>query len=193
MPQIIKTTVYEFSELSDEAKGKALQWMRNNTAFYLDHVIEDAKEAASYLGIDVDKIYYSGFYSQGDGACFVGKFDSSKCESIQTIDELYSADKYIQNLAGRISKLENITAKITHSGRYYHAYSMDFDIENDNNRGEYVGDDVENEVEEILREFAKWTYYNLVKEYDWQMSDECLAEEIEANEYTFTADGVRFG
>ena len=37
-----------------------------------DCVESDFKEDMLLVGIDVDRIFFSGFSSQGDGACFVG-------------------------------------------------------------------------------------------------------------------------
>ena len=38
-----------------------------------------------------------------------------------------------------------------------------------------------------------WIYRTLESEYDYQNADEQVDENIEANEYTFTAEGRRFG
>jgi hypothetical protein len=34
------------------------------------------KQDMAEVGIEVDNIYFSGFWSQGDGACFEGKIDN---------------------------------------------------------------------------------------------------------------------
>jgi hypothetical protein len=73
----IQTTVYRFSELSEEAKEKSIETNRDincGDSFWSECVIEDAKEQAKTIGIDIDHIYYSGFSSQGDGACFDGRY-----------------------------------------------------------------------------------------------------------------------
>jgi hypothetical protein len=40
-----------------------------------DCVYEDAKEKGYELGFDIGRINFSGFYSQGDGACWSGQID----------------------------------------------------------------------------------------------------------------------
>ena len=65
--------IYTYEELSDEAKAKARDWYRkNDDNEYSEFVIDDAKEVAALMGWEIDKVYYSGFWSQGDGACFEG-------------------------------------------------------------------------------------------------------------------------
>lgn len=61
--QIIETKVYNFTELNDEAKEVARNWYRENTLDYdwRDSVYEDARQCAEILGIDIDRIYFSGF------------------------------------------------------------------------------------------------------------------------------------
>jgi hypothetical protein len=74
--RVTETTVYQFDELSDEAKEKAREWYRQGnvtTRFWSECTIDDAKEIGKLLGMDIDNIYFSGFWSQGDGACFEGK------------------------------------------------------------------------------------------------------------------------
>ena len=55
-------TVYEFDDLSDSAKEKAIENVRHGG--YMDYewydcVYEDAKEIGKILGIDIDNIYFS--------------------------------------------------------------------------------------------------------------------------------------
>jgi hypothetical protein len=62
---------------------------------------------------------------------------------------------------------------------------------------EYAGDDyrdvsaVEDDVTELMRDFARWIYRALEREYDYQNSDEAVDEMIRANGYEFEEDGAR--
>lgn len=47
----------------------------------------------------------------------------------------------------------------------------------------------EDSINQIVSDFASWIYRALEKEYDYQMSDECVDETIRANEYEFYEDG----
>ena len=69
------TNVYDFSELSPAAKAKARDWYREgdtDSGFGAECVINDAKMVFAHCGITIDRVGYSGFWSQGDGAHFVG-------------------------------------------------------------------------------------------------------------------------
>jgi hypothetical protein len=48
------------------------------------------------------------------------------------------------------------------------------------------------ELRAIVRDFSQWIYNNLRAEHEYQDSDDAIAENIRANEYTFRADGTRF-
>lgn len=77
----IEKEVFTFEELTEDAKEKAREWWRNcenENSSFAEYVIDDCKEIASLFGLEIDKIYYSGFYSQGDGACFEGKYGYKK-------------------------------------------------------------------------------------------------------------------
>ena len=45
------------------------------------------------------------------------------------------------------------------------------------------------ELEELLRDFMQWIYRQLEAEYEYQTSDEAIAENFTANETEFDADG----
>ena len=49
--------------------------------------------------------------------------------------------------------------------------------------------EAEDEVTQLLRDFADWIYNQLISEYEYQTSEEAVAESMEANEYEFYEDG----
>lgn len=71
---IIKTWL-KFSELSDEGKRKAIDNNRDISVDYgwWDFVFEDYTIKLKKLGFWDIKLYFTGFSSQGDGACFTAK------------------------------------------------------------------------------------------------------------------------
>lgn len=77
--QIIE--IFTFEELSQESQQKAISAERNNPNrldySWYDHIIEDATTYLGFMGFSNVNISFSGFTSQGDGASFVGHFDSS--------------------------------------------------------------------------------------------------------------------
>ena len=66
----------KYSELSPEAQKIAHE--NYQPEFWDNCVIEDAKEQGRLRGFEIDKIYYSGFWSQGDGASWTGTINLTK-------------------------------------------------------------------------------------------------------------------
>ena len=81
--------------------------------------IEDMKQ----VGIHVDKIYFSGFWSQGDGACFVGSLDNALTYlNHHHVDQFPMLRKLIE-MGG------TVWATSDHRGRYYHSSSVSINAE----------------------------------------------------------------
>jgi hypothetical protein len=169
----IETKVYEYDELSKEAQEKAREWYSQGNDYpflsgdmheTLETLLKDCKWKC-----EDPKVYYSLSYSQGDGAMFEG-----------TVHFTYKKRKYIAN--------------VRQSGHYYHYNSKAFDIVTDN-------DDQEEIYSEDVRAYFNNNYVNMCeklakagyKYIEWEDAEENIAENIRANEYTFTEDGKRFG
>jgi hypothetical protein len=103
----------------------------------------------------------------------------------------------LDEIAAQAKKcLFGINVKITRSGRYSHSGTMDFVVEWDcdrHNPWDKLPEDVEEHISTAFRCLAGLLYRELEEEYWYQTSDEVVAENIAVNEYTFTADGRRFG
>lgn len=91
MPTTIQTTVYAFDELSDPAKEIARAWHRETGLDHAWHefVYADFEAVCAILGVSLrtspvrlmgggsrpePHIFFRGFWSQGDGACFEGTY-----------------------------------------------------------------------------------------------------------------------
>lgn len=208
---------YTFAQLSDNAKDKARDALRY-TDHYLeyewwDSVYEDAARIATILGIDlmrterrkVGKSYetpdisFSGFCSQGDGACFAGHYHFNP-NSVAEINAYCNDEKLISiatelftlQLARRLLGLESFSAAITTAGSYSHSNAMSVEVhfeEDDEHPIDAIEDDaIEDEVTNVMRSFADWIYATLEKEHDYLMSDEVVDDQL-ADE-TFDEDGV---
>jgi len=199
--RIKETHVYQFDELSEHAKERAREWMRQGTcddSYWYESTLEDFTTIAGYLGYAVksDRVFFSGFSSQGDGACFEGTFRSEHLKLDQLI-AYAPQDKELarigKELAGFIQDHPHWYATIKHSGRYSHKYETDFSCEELNSDDEDITEvKAEEEFIEISRDLMGWIYRQLEREYDYQMSDEQIDETIRANEYEFTESGTRF-
>ena len=195
--RIMKTKVYTFDELSDEAKEKARSWWREGGLDYewYDGEYEDFTTIAGFMGIEVEHIYFSGFWSQGDGACFEGNYRYEK-GGVKKLLEYAPQDKELNQIIETLAEAQKknfyqIYGTIKHQGHYYHYNSMDITLNRENNRGEEIPmvDDAEDTITEAFRDLAKWLYRNLETQYDYLNSDEQVDETIRINDYEFTEDG----
>ena len=214
MAEIIETTVYQMEELSDDAKEKARDWYREGA---FDHdwywaVYADFERICEILGIELASvpvrlhgggtrrkpcIWFSGFASQGDGACFEGDYSYARgCAS--AIRSYAPKDQELHRIADALLAIQwsnffQLSARVSHRGRYYHEHSMDIGVDRDNHVYQAMTTTAEDEVAEALRDLARWLYGKLEDEFDYLNSDEVVDETIAANGYSFTEDGERFG
>ncbi len=214
MPSVIETTVYGFEELSDAAKDAARAWYREGGFDYdwYDAVYEDFQRIAKIVGLDLKtrsvrlmdggtrhdpRIWFTGFWSQGDGACFETKYSYRKGASIR-IRDYAPQDVELHRIADALGAIQRrnfyqLCAEATHRGRYYHEYSMAISVTRGSPTGQDMTGDAEVSVIEALRDLARWLYRQLEREYGYLSSDEVVDEAIAANGYTFTEAGRRFG
>ena len=194
--------VFYFDELSDEAKEKAIEKAREwacTDDFWHDFLIDDAKEIGRIIGIDIKNIYFSGFSSQGDGACFEGSYEYRK-GSVKELKKYAPKDKELHRIVLELSKIQRkffyqLSATVKQSGHYMHEMCTDIDVYNDaDNRPGWSNEinEYEDAVKELLRDYMRWIYKILEKEFEYQTSDEVLIENIKINGYEFNADGSLF-
>ena len=210
----IETKVYQFDELSEAAKEKAREWYRLASEFdndFTDCVIEDARQCAEFIGITFDTkpvelmgggtrqdpcVYWSGFSSQGDGACFEGAWRASDVKPGK-LKEHAPKDTELHRIAGEFEKIAKAfpdsSFRVKHRGHYSHKYCTEFDCE-PGEPGDLIDSDdfPEDKLIEAARDFMQWIYRQLEKEWEYQNSDEQVDEMIRINEYEFTESGRRF-
>ena len=179
------TTVYKFAELSESAKAKAIQDNYNWNVEYSEwneFVKDDFAAIGKIIGIEFEyypiklmngntrrepKIWYSGFCSQGDGACFEGTWTYAKGMS-KKIREYAPQDTELHRIADRLADIQKryfygITTRIGHNSRYYHSNTMQFEHLHQNDVE--IPASVTDEIEGLLRDLADWYYSALEKEY----------------------------
>lgn len=168
--RVIEKTIYQFDELTDEAKEKAREWFRGiaDDNWWSEYVIDDAKRIGALIGFDVDDVYWS----QGDGACWTGSVTySTGCAA--AVARECPQDSEIQRIARAWADLQRrnfyqIRGGVSANDRYMRT-SVDACCD----------------ANQIVSDFADWIYRALEKEYDYSKSD----ESIRANEYEFGEDG----
>jgi hypothetical protein len=82
-----------------------------------------------------------------------------------------------------------LAASISQSGRYQHSHTMSVEVEDNRDRWRDVSSDDADDITDLMRDFADWIYKRLESEYEWRMSDECIDENIQANDCEFTESG----
>ncbi|MFU0506392.1 antitoxin of toxin-antitoxin stability system [Pseudaminobacter sp. NGMCC 1.201702] len=214
MPEIVQTTVFRLDELSDAAKEKARAWYREGgfDSDWHDAVYEDFQRIAEILGLALKTrtirlmgggarqtpcIWFRGFWSQGDGACFE-TFYSYQKEAPRRIREYAPQDTELHRIADGLQAVQRrnfyqLRAEASHRGHYYHEYCMSISVERDSPSWQDMTADAEEAITEALRDLARWLYQQLEREYDHLSSDEAVDDSIAANQYTFTETGRRFG
>lgn len=157
-----------------------------------DYVEDDFTDRMDALGIEVKRILFSGFWSQGDGACFEGRIsDWGKYLSSLGYDSpiLHDLGKY------------NWTLSWKQDGRYCHEHSVlfhdgvyieeEFNPHNEDDLrhdvwnayiDQYNFTNIYAEMLENLRGHMKMLYRELEEEYNSLTSDEAVCESIIAND-----------
>ena len=207
MSRTIEKTVYQFAELSDEAKEKAREWYRlYSDSSDLDSVIDDFALIAEIIGLELSThsvklmsgmyrqdtdIFYSVGYCQSDYAAFAGTWKYKK-GAAKAIREYAPQDKALHAIADEwqaLNKRHFYRLRAICSGRrgnqfaeVYRGYSSRYD-------DEAVDRETEREAENLVDRLASWLYDSLRAECDYQSSDEYVDEGITANEYEFDENG----
>ena len=159
-----------------------------------DHVYDDAKTIGGLMGIEIDKIYFSGFSYQGDGACFEGAY-SYKKGSVKAVKDYAPQDNELHLIVSKLYEIQRpmfygLVAHVKQSGHYNHEHCTQIDIYNESEIGDYYIDaSVHDELSDILKDFMRWIYKQLDSEYWYLMSDEAITEDVMANEWEFYENG----
>lgn len=200
-----KSVTRTFAELTDQEKQIAREAYTDEGYLSYDwwnRVYEDAARVGEILGIQIDtrgknnepNINFSGFSSQGDGACFKG-FYKYRSEAVVEIENYCSDstlieianDLYILQLACRVMGIEPFTATITLKGSYCDSHSMNVDIHYGENDDCQIDFPSNNAVSKIMHNFADWIYASLEADHNYMYSDEYVDQYLA--EETFDKDG----
>ena len=187
------------SSVADETRQELLEKYHdiNVDHDWWDCVYEQFKEDMHEKGIEVVTPYFSGFWSQGDGACFEGVVPVSRVTDFlreHELDERYpSAVFFADNADLRIESY-----KITHHYCHENTVSVrvnDF-IANPYDEGstryelyeamqeqfELDFAEFKLDCEDILKSYMRDLYRRLYKEYEYLTSEEAVWDTIVAND-----------
>ena len=191
------TQTYSFNELSDEAKQVAFN---NNSDINVDHwdwydcTKDDFHTILELIGFYNIDSYFSGFYSQGDGASFSANYRYEK-GCLKVVKQHAPNDKELHNIVSSIISHQKdngylLSCEVSQRGHYYHSNTMHFSwCKNDDSCFDWKNDFVEDELEQLFKELANWYYSRLVSKYEYLTSFDVVAETLEANEIQFLENG----
>lgn len=201
-----------YSELSDHAKRQARDAYRAKDIGYdwWGDVYEDAVTVLGFLGfnaaktverkgkwVQVPDISFTGFCSQGDGACFRGDWAAKRVDMAGLV-AYAPLDTAVHTLCAKITLISLVHTElsfdiVTNDDRYCHARTMEiayYERDPDGDGGWTVEDEaIENTMTGLMQEAADWIYRQLDAAHDFIESDENVEDNIVANEYHFTEEG----
>lgn len=217
--RVMETTVYQFEELSDEAKERAREWYREGEAEVFsddEFILEPAKTAARLIGIEFAErsyqtsrgkthteadITWSLAYCQGDGLAFAGTYTFTR-GAADAVRAEFPTDTALHAIADGLQALQahyklsgagpgNVEGKVTQVHAGGGSYYMDATV-TDSETGEEPDDsEMHKTFRDLMRDFADWIYEGLKAEYESRQENEYVDENIIANEYEFDEDGNR--
>jgi len=188
---------FTIDQLDASARSRACDKHRSINVEYNDwyeHVKHDAVVIGSHLGIAITDLMFSGFYSQGDGASFVGRYSAEE-SAIDRVKEHAPQDIALHAIAERLTATDTaialivpgrIITSITHSGHYYHSGCMRFEHDHEDNIDISECEELLDRRAQCLEDFADWIYQQLEAEYDYQTEDAQVISTL--REITFVFD-----
>lgn len=198
----------KFSELSDRAKAHARERYREGDTGYdwWDDTYEDAVRMGEMVGIHIGSrtyrtvggnilaqpdINFSGFCSQGDGACFVGTYrfepEAIKKITAETNDEKLlkiATELTLLQLKYRLLGQGLLVANIRNGrSNYCHSNTMNIEVGLDGSGDDSEFGIADQPLIDILRAFADWIYSQLEAESNYLHSDEHVDERLADDDF----------
>lgn len=193
--KVIETKV-KFEELNDDAKAVAIAKHLENHDIDQGCFNDDAALQIAGAGFEDAVLSYSLNNCQGDGLSF-------KAKRYNKLAELFAEvlGKGKEKTARLLA--DNMTQELKgNKGRYCYAGVSDVDIHLENwnssinvtntDRIDEVVAKVLSKLEDLYVELCGELEKQGYADFEGQMTDEFITEEIIANEYDFTEDGKRF-
>lgn len=188
--EIIK--IYEFHELSEQAKQKAIENYRNSERDFCwlsDDIREELLQDDRFER--VEDIVYSLSYSQGDGLSFScdGFSDETLLKAFNSVlgEGKEKTARFLVDEFGWMFKTK-------HNNGYYQ-YASNSDVVKED--GAWYHDNIDEVLDEVRDYLAIHIYLPKCKELEsygysiieYEYSDECIIENLETNGWEFTEEG----
>lgn len=195
----VEFKVYKFDELSKEVQDKVINKNRdiNVDDDWHEFVTDDwMEEIIPSKGFNPKQIYFSGFWSQGDGAMF--EYDTISDDLFnEFVDGLKLSPMRKQWILNNVY----FSASGKHRGHYCNEGCCSHSIYWEVNNGDLhystnfhqwlisFADDFEWFIRDKYNDLCQDLYKTLEESYDYLVEDRQVAETLYANDYDFTEDG----
>jgi predicted small secreted protein len=192
--------IYKFDQLTEEAKKVARKWLRsddgNFTTVDSDYLTDNFIDDLTECGWKEPDVSWSLNYCQGDGVSFTGEIDCMSAFKLVQ-DRLYST--YFREIY-TLCRRELLFIKSVRIGHHYsHSRTVAIDIEMNESGWAHSNSTFRNEaIDHFMNVLGEWKETKCSEfeklgydEIEYRGSDECVDEDIRANEYEFTVDGSR--
>lgn len=205
MARTIRTKVYQFNELTEQAKQKAIEWYRNDNndaSLYSDEIIASIKAVAELFDLKFGREYTDIRTSHiNDNILQLQGVRLYKYLVNNYNNILFAAKKYYFCRRPDGSKIFNCVGQ--NSGCY--VSKCQFEIASCPLTGVCYDMDILQPVYDFIKKpDTTTTFEDLTNEIEsaisktfndtdeWVNSDTYITEQIKANEYEFTVEGKRF-
>ena len=204
----VRTKVYQFNELTETAKQKAIQWYRNgndDADFFTGEIVASIKAVAELFnlkfgreysdirtshiddnilqlkGVRLYKWLVNNYSSQWTDANYISKHKDGSFKN-SYFEYKYDCIKYRKSRISGTNNLENCPL----TGVCYDMDIMQPVID-------FIKKpDLSTTFEDLTQSIESAISKTFKNNEDWINSDEYITEQIQSNEYEFTADGNRF-
>jgi hypothetical protein len=183
----ITTNLYKFSELSKEVQETLLEKNRYyETEFndWYDPITEGFTEDMAEAGFAKIETQFSGFYSQGDGACFTGRVTDLRL----FMENFLDLPQEVKDFDGAM-EIAIIKRGETFASRYCHSNTIEANIEVYDIQMPDCIRAFENTITKWARTQSDKYYKDLEQYYDEITSDESVTEILEEKGEVFLKDG----
>lgn len=181
--------LYTFNELTEKVQKELIEKNQYHETEHDDWhspIIEGFEEDLKNIGLEEITSAFTGFWSQGDGACFIGDVYDNE-GFINVLKET----EYLGKTWGEKDDLEMLEItidKITH--HYEHENTITGNVSSDAVFTSNL-DELENAVTKWARDKSRELYKSLEKYYDELASDENVIEYLEEQGEVFQENGKR--
>jgi len=185
-----KIKIYEFKELSDGAREKALDFVRDGREVDLDYFEEGCLEDINELGFELktNGLRYSLNNCQGDGLSFL--FEPLREDSLNKFLLKHKLKTKYKSLVNKV-ELYSELGQLSNHYSHYNTVNIDYNsLENLTDKEDILANN-------LIMDIKQQIYYKICKDlekkgYDCitdQNSDEAILSEINNGESMFLEDG----